>query len=96
LGAVYHAFLEEDLDARDHAYGKTIPPPLDLSSFDHEESGRETVLFKDSFGSCYKTQIESREERITAAHEGTGCPGRINHLDSRSRPDHPWLMPLNR
>jgi len=27
--------------------------------------------------------------------EGRGCPGNANHLDSRSRPDHPWLAPLD-
>lgn len=93
-GAIYRARLEENLDARDRAYGKTIPPPLDRSSFNHEESGRETVQFKDSFGSCYQAEIESREERLSAVEEGIGCPDRSNHLSRRSRADHPWLMPL--
>ena len=93
-GAAYHALLNESLDTRDRAYGKTIPPPLDRSNFNHQESGRETVNFKDSLGSCYHTEIQSHEERLTAVHEGAGCPNHSNHLHSRSRPDHPWLMPL--
>jgi len=93
-GGVYDAHLSEDLDTRDRAYGKTIPPPLDRSRFDHEEAGQETVEFKDSLGSCYRAEIASREERLTAVHEGVGCAGDRNYLDSRSRPGHPWLMPL--
>lgn len=94
LGGVYHARLNESLTTQDRAYGKTIPPPLDRSSFDHEESGQETVVFKDSLGSCYQAAIASSEERLTAVHEGMGCADGGSHLDSRSRPDDPWLMPL--
>jgi len=94
-GVGYHARLAENLTTRDRAYGKTIPPPLDRSYFDHEESGQETVQFKDSLGSCYRATIVSNEERLTAAHEGMGCSDGRNHLDSRSRPDDPWLMPLH-
>jgi Peptide N-acetyl-beta-D-glucosaminyl asparaginase amidase A len=94
-GDTYHALLEENVDARDRAYGKTIPPPLDRSNFDHQEAGQETVQFKDSLGSCYDAEIVSREERLTAVHEGMGCPDHSQHLNSRSRPDNPWLMPLH-
>ncbi len=94
-GGVYRANLEENLNARDRAYGKTIPPPLDRTTFNHEESGQETVQFKDSLGSCYQAEIASQEERLTAVHAGIGCPGHRNHVDNRSRPDHPWLMPLH-
>ncbi len=94
-GGVYHALLEEDLDARDRAYGKAIPPPLDRSNFNHEESGQETVRFTDSLGSCYQAEIASNEERVTAVHAGMGCPDHSNYLNKRSRPDHPWLMPLH-
>jgi len=93
-GGVYDARLAEDLDTRDRADGKMIPPPLDRSDFHHEELGRETVQFKDSLGSCYQAEIASREERLTAVREGAGCAGQKNHLDSRSLPDDPWLMPL--
>ncbi len=93
-GGVYKASLEENLSARDRAYGKAIPPPLDRSNFDHEESGQETVRFNDSLGSCYQAKIVSREERIVALHEGKGCPDRSNRFNSRSLPDNPWLMPL--
>ncbi|GAB3784664.1 hypothetical protein GCM10028797_13880 [Dyella agri] len=94
-GASYHAVLDESLTTRDHADGKTIPDPLDRTSFAHDEAGGEQVSFADSLGSCYRTTIQSRDQRLTAASEGSGCPGNANHLDSRSRPDHPWLAPLS-
>ncbi|HEX8779372.1 MAG TPA: peptide-N4-asparagine amidase, partial [Rhodanobacter sp.] len=93
-GATYHAVLDENLAARDHADGKTIPDPLDRTTFPHDEAGSEQVSFTDSLGSCYRAAIQSRDERLTAAGEGSGCPGNANRLDSRSRPDHPWLAPL--
>ncbi|HEX7731537.1 MAG TPA: peptide-N4-asparagine amidase, partial [Rhodanobacter sp.] len=92
-GAAYHAVLDESLTTRDHADGKTIPDPLDRSSFAHHEAGSEQASFTDSLGSCYRTAIQSRNERLTAVSEGEGCPGRVNRLDGRSRPDHPWLEP---
>ena len=95
-GAAYHAVLDENLATRDHADGKTIPDPLDRSDFVYGEAGSEQVDFTDSLGSCYRTTIRSRDERLTAASEGSGCPGNANRLDSRSRPDHPWLAPLDR
>jgi hypothetical protein len=95
-GAAYHAVLDENLATRDHADGKTIPDPLDRSDFVYGEAGSEQVDFTDSLGSCYRTTIRSRDERLTAASDGNGCSGNANHLDSRSRPDHPWLAPLDR
>lgn len=94
-GEVYHALLEENLDAQDLANGESIPPPLDRSNFNYEESGRETVQFKDSLDSCYAAEIVSHEERMTAVHESVGCADHGNQLNNRSRPDHPWLMPLD-
>ena len=93
-GATYHAVFDENLATRDHADGKTIPDPLDKTTFPHDEAGSEQVSFTDSLGSCYRAAIQSRDERLTAAGEGRGCPGDANRLDSRSRPDHPWLAPL--
>jgi hypothetical protein len=93
-GAAYHAVLDESLATRDHADGKTIPDPLDRSSFPYHEAGSAQASFTDSLGSCYRTAIRSRDERLAAAGEGAGCPGGANRLDSRSRPDHPWLAPL--
>ena len=93
-GAVYHAVLDENLATRVHADGKTIPDPLDRSSFPYHEAGSEQASFTDSLGSCYRTAIESREQRLTAASEGRGCPGNANRLDALSRPDHPWLALL--
>jgi len=93
-GTVYHAVLEENLTTRDHADGKTIPEPLDRSSFAYHEVGSERASFTDSMGSCYRAAIQSRNERLTAISEGAGCLGTANHLDSHSRPDHPWLTPL--
>lgn len=93
-GMAYRAVLDESLAARDHADGKTIPDPLDRTSFPHDEAGSERVSFSDSLGSCYRSSIRSRDERLTAASEGAGCPGNANRLDGRSRPDHPWLAPL--
>ncbi|BFI96497.1 MAG: hypothetical protein RSP_20070 [Rhodanobacter sp.] len=93
-GADYHAVLDESLATRDRADGKTIPDPLDRSRFAHDETGSEQVAFSDSLGSCYRTGIQSRDERLVAASEGGGCPGGGNRLDVRSRPGHPWLMPL--
>jgi hypothetical protein len=90
----YHAVLDESLSARTDTDGKSIPDPLDRSSFRYQEEGREQASFSDSMGSCYRAAIQSHEERLTAASAGTGCPGKANHLDSRSRPDHPWLTPL--
>lgn len=90
----YHAVLDERLATRDHADGKTIPDPLDRTRFPHDEAGSERVSFRDSLGSCYRSSIQSRDERLVAASEGTGCPGNANRLDGRSRPDHPWLAPL--
>ncbi len=93
-GGSYHAALDENLKTSDLEYGKTISPPLDGSKFDHQESGEETVQFRDSLGSCYAAQVQSQEERLTGVREGVNCPGGSNHLESRSRPDDPWLMPL--
>lgn len=93
-GATYYAVLDESLSTRNHADGKTIPDPLDRSSFPYDESGSEQASFTDSMGNCYRAAIQSRNERLTAVSEGTGCPGKANHLDSRSRPDQPWLAPL--
>jgi hypothetical protein len=93
-GAAYHAVLDESLVTRDHADGKTIPDPLDRSSFAYHEAGSEQASFTDSLGSCYRTAIRSRDERLTAASEGHGCPGNASRLDGRSRPDHPWLVPV--
>jgi len=95
-GMPYHAVLDEKLATRDHADGNTIPDPLDRSDFAHDEAGSEQVSFTDSLGSCYRTTLRSRNERLTRVDEGDGCPGRVNRLDSRSRPDHPWLVPLDR
>jgi hypothetical protein len=92
--AAYHAILEESLGTRVHADGKTIPDPLDRSSFAYDEGGTEEASFIDSMGSCYRTAIQSRNERLAAVNEGTGCPGKANHLDGRSRPDLPWPAPL--
>jgi hypothetical protein len=93
-GAAYHAVLDESLSTRDHADGKTIPDPLGRSSFAYGEAGSEQASFTDSMGNCYRAAIQSRNERLTARSEGIGCLGKANHLDSRSRPDHPWLAPL--
>jgi len=38
-GPAYHAVLDESLSTRDHAAGKTIPDPLDRSSFPYDEAG---------------------------------------------------------
>ncbi|HEY1892084.1 MAG TPA: peptide-N4-asparagine amidase [Steroidobacteraceae bacterium] len=93
-GMAYHAMLDENLVTRDHADGKAIPDPLDRSSFASEEVGSEQASFSDSMGSCYRAAIRSRNERVTTVSLGIGCPGKVNQLDSRSRPDHPWLAPL--
>ncbi len=94
-GKPYYAHLNEQLNTRDRAFGKTIPTPLDRSTFHHQQLGRETVAFRDSIGSCYHAAIASHHERLTAIHEGTGCPSHQNHIHSQSRPDHPWLVPLH-
>lgn len=93
-GMAYRAVLDENLITRDHADGKTIPDPLDRSSFVYDEAGSEQASFTDSMGSCYGATLQSRNERLTAVSEGVGCPRKSNHLDSRSRPDHPWLVPV--
>lgn len=93
-GKVYEALLEERADARDRADGVNIPPPLDRTNFDHQESGKEIVEFKDSLGSCYRARLQSFNERLTDVQEGAGCIDQRNRLDSRSRPDDPWLIPL--
>lgn len=93
-GPAYHAQLTENLITRDRAYGKTIPPPLDRSTFHHEQSGQESVTFRDSLGSCYQAAIASHHERLTAIQEAAGCPGHKNHIRSESRPGNPWLLPL--
>jgi hypothetical protein len=93
-GPAYQAVLDESLVTRDRADGKTIPDPLDRSSFMYDEAGSEQASFTDSLGSCYRAAIQSRNERLTAVRQGTGCRGKTSHLDSRSRPDHPWLAPL--
>jgi hypothetical protein len=93
-GAAYHALLDENLATRDLAEGRTIPDPLDRTRFAHHEAGSEQAVFTDSLGSCQRTTIRSRDERLVAATQGDGCPGGANRLDVRSRPDHPWLAPL--
>ncbi len=93
-GVAYHASLQENLSTRAQADGKTIPDPLDRSDFAHHEQGTEQVSFVDSFGSCYRTDLASSDERLTEFSLGKGCPGQVNHLDSRSRPDSPSLAPL--
>jgi hypothetical protein len=93
-GKPYHAQLSENLTTRDRAYGKTIPPPLDRSTFHHNQSGQESVTFRDSLGSCYQADLASRRERLTAIRLGTACPGHKNHIASQSRPGNPWLLPL--
>ncbi|MDE3201338.1 MAG: hypothetical protein KGN79_10510 [Acidobacteriota bacterium] len=95
-GRIYNAHLNEELESRDRADGVNIPPPLDRTDFDHQEAGQETVQFKDSLGSCYQAEIESRAERLTAMQVGIGCVNGRNHLGTRSRPGHPWLLPLDR
>ena len=91
----YHAALRENLITHDRAYGKAIPPPLDSTNFDHKEYGQEAVLFNDSLGSCYQSNVVSHNERLSTIHEGVGCPDHTNHLNPRSRPDAPWLVPLH-
>ncbi len=93
-GAFYHADLDENLRSSDREYGETIPPPLDRSNFDSSQSGQEIVQFRDSLGSCYATGLISRDEQLTGIREGVNCPNGISHLNSDSRPDNPWLMPL--
>lgn len=90
----YHAWLDEALSTQDRADGKTIPDPLDRSDFAHHQRGSEQVSFGDALGSCYRTRIASRDERLTLLQQGRGCPGRGNYLDSRSRPGQPMLLPL--
>ena len=94
-GTSYHAVLDENLATRDHAPGKAISDPLDHTDFAYDERGSEQVTFTDSLGSCYRTAIQSRDGRLTKASEGAGCSGDSNRLDSRARPDHPWLTPLD-
>ena len=91
----YHAVLDEQLESRVRADGKTIPDPLDRSTFAHHEAGSESVVFTDSLGSCYRTTITSRDEALASVVEGKGCRGDVNHIDSRARPDDPWLFPLS-
>lgn len=93
-GKTYRAQLNENLTTRDLAYGETIPPPLDRTTFHHHESGHESVTFRDSLGSCYQAAIASRHERLTAIQQGKGCPGHKNRLRGPSRPGNPWLLPL--
>ncbi|TAN04866.1 MAG: hypothetical protein EPN36_07465 [Rhodanobacteraceae bacterium] len=93
-GKTYRASLDENLASHVHADGNTIPDPLDRSSFAYDEIGSEQVAFMDSLGSCWRTTIRSRGERLASATQGAGCPGHANQLKPRSRPDHPWLMPL--
>ena len=91
--SAYRAALHMDLSTRVRADGKTIPDPLDRTDFDHHEHGTERVTFADSLGSCYRVDLTSRNERLASVSEGHGCPGHGNRLDSRSRPDNPWLAP---
>ncbi|MEO8778215.1 MAG: peptide-N4-asparagine amidase [Rhodanobacter sp.] len=93
-GTVYHASLRESLSTRDRADGKAIPDPLDRTDFAYREQGTEQVSFVDSFGSCYRADMASRDERLSRFNEGQRCLGHVNHLDSRSRPDSPSLAPL--
>lgn len=93
-GKPYSAQLSETLTTRDRAYGKTIPPPLDRSTFHHNQAGQEAVTFRDSLRSCYQAAIVSRHERLTAITQGTTCPGHKNRIASQSRPGNPWLLPL--
>ena len=93
-GASCHAVLDESLATRDHAPGQAIPDPLDHTDFAYDEAGSERVTFTDSLGSCYRTALQSSDGRLTGVSEGKGCPGNVNRLDDRSRPDQPWLMPL--
>jgi hypothetical protein len=93
-GKPYSAQLIESLTTRDRADGETISPPLDRTTFHHLQSGRESVTFRDSLGSCYQTAIASDHERLTAIQQGKTCPGGKNHLHSQSRPGNPWLLPL--
>lgn len=93
-GSTYHAQLNENLTTSDRAYGKTIPPPLDRTTFHHQQSGHETVTFHDSLGSCYQAAITSRHERLTAAQQGKACPEGKNRIHPQSRPGNPWLQPL--
>lgn len=93
-GKPYHAVLDENLTTRDHADGKTIPDPLDASDFPYAEVGSEQVSFRDSLGSCWRTALQSRDEKLTQVNVGQGCPADKNVLHERSRPDHPWLAPL--
>lgn len=92
----YHASLQMNLSTRVRADGKTIPDPLDRSDFAYHEEGTEQVDFNDSLGSCYRSDVASRHERLTQFVEGRGCPGRANSLDVRSRPGNPMLAPLER
>jgi hypothetical protein len=94
-GKPYSAQLHESLTTRDRADGKTISPPLDRTTFHHQQSGHEAVTFRDSLGSCYQAAIASRHERLTSIQQGEGCPGHKNHLRSQSRPGNPWLQPLH-
>lgn len=92
--APYRASLQMDLATRVHADGKTIPDPLDRSDFPYHEQGTEQVGFTDSLGSCYHGDLASRDERLIRFSDGQGCPAQANHLDGRSRPDSPLLLPL--
>ncbi|MFS6658013.1 hypothetical protein WHJ95_14190, partial [Staphylococcus aureus] len=66
-GATYHAVLDENLATRDHAPGKAIPDPLDRTDFPYDEAGSEQVTFTDSLGSCYRTDLQSADGRLTGA-----------------------------
>jgi hypothetical protein len=94
--SIYTASLKNILSSQDKALGKSIPKPLNETSFAHHQRGQQRVTFKDSFGSCYRTRLESQNERLTNVFQGGQCPHHLNHLIWRSRPNNPWLMPLPR
>ncbi|HEY4292179.1 peptide-N4-asparagine amidase [Luteibacter sp.] len=59
------------------------------SSINHsrDQHAMHTFAFKDTFGSCSATKLESRNEEPAVATPGEGCPNGTGALDWRSRLD---------
>jgi len=81
---VYRSTLDDALASHDTADFNAGGTAITRSRDQH---GQQTYRFDDTLGSCYARRVAVRDEAVTAVASGEGCPGGVDRIDVRSRPD---------
>ncbi|MEZ0469794.1 peptide-N4-asparagine amidase [Luteimonas salinilitoris] len=69
----------------DHEVDLAYAP--DYSGADARWQGYQHYLFRDSYSSCYRTDLATQDGMLTDYQQGIDCPGGVNRLYWASHPD---------